>query len=58
MFSLKNPYYCRFENHTFTKNNFANIFVNVAGVNLGAKAALDKPSVNGRGKILPRLANS
>jgi len=38
MFCLKPPYYCRFENHNVTKNNFANVFLNVAGVNLETKA--------------------
>lgn len=55
MFSLRNVYYCRFDSHNINKNNFANVFINVAGVNLEAKANAVKSS-NGSRKF-PRLTN-
>jgi hypothetical protein len=51
MFCLKPPYYCRFETHNLTKNNFANVFVNVAGINLEAKAISSNKSIGVTRKI-------
>lgn len=57
MFCLKPPYYCRFENHNVTKNNFSNVFVNVAGVNLESKTISSGNKSSGVTKRINKLTD-